>query len=191
MTASTHHRVAKLNANVRNKPWATFLSLFLLSERQKLFVRDFAVFHLIDSHFGHLHSFLGSFLGHVHIELHHERIPGYKRPADLVAVHFEIFLPPIRFSTHLIKSTHFCWHIFHRVRFDADDVFSIEIVHCLHPFAFAAIVHQFCCYCFCTIHSTSLFLIKNCSTDICVTSPIASLATATASRLLTRLRWHR
>src|SRR5439155_4649961 len=44
---------------------AVFTLLFLLGQRQKFFVRDFAVLNLIDSYLRHLHSFLGSFLGHI------------------------------------------------------------------------------------------------------------------------------
>src|SRR5438309_2976870 len=129
--------------------------LFLLGQRQKFFVCDLAILHLVDSHLRHLRSFLRRFLGHIYIELHDESIPSYKRPADFRAVHFEVFLPPIGFTTHLIESVHFRRHIFHRTRLHADDVFCIEIVDCFHPFAFATIIHQLCCDFFSSIHSFS------------------------------------
>src|SRR5437667_12126186 len=69
--------------------------LFLLGQRQKFFVCDFAVLHLVDSHLRHLRSFLRRFLGHIHIELHYERISGYKRPAHFRALPCHIFVPSL------------------------------------------------------------------------------------------------
>src|SRR5206468_5515509 len=123
--------------------------LFLLCKRQKLFVRDFAVFHLINSHFGHLHSVLGSFLGHVDIKLHNKGVASHKRAANFRAVHFHVLLPPIGFAPHLINATHFRRHVFHLMSLHAHNVVSVEIVERLPPFAFAAIVHQFFCNFFC------------------------------------------
>src|SRR5438552_14009905 len=143
--------------------------LFLLGQRQKFFVCDFAVLHVVDSHLRHLRSFLRRFLGHIHIELHYERISGYKRPAHFHAVNFHIFLPPLCLTSHLINAAHFRRHVFHRVRFYANALLCIEFVDCFHPFFFMTIIHQLCCDFFSSIHSFSLFLIENCSTDICVT----------------------
>src|SRR4029453_13700734 len=158
-----------IERNVTTHSGKSWFLLFLLGERQKLFVRHFAVFHLIDSHFGHLHSLFGSFLGHIDIKLHNKGVASHKRAANFRAVHFHVVLPPIGFAPHLINATHFRRHVFHLTSLHAHNVVSVEIVESLPPFAFAAIVHQFCFYFFCTIHSSSLFLIKNCSTDICVT----------------------
>src|SRR5207248_3183856 len=113
-----------------------------------------AVLDLVNSHLGQLHSFLGLFLRYINITLHGEGVAGHKWSGHFRAVDFHVFLPPLRFATHLVDAAHLGWHVFHLAGLHANDVLGIEIVERLHPFAFAAIVHQFLSDFFC-IHSFS------------------------------------
>src|SRR6266487_4656196 len=163
--------------------------LFSLGKRQKFFARDFAVLSGVNSHFRHLRPLVRSFVGYVDIELHNECIAGNKWPSHLRAVHFHVLLPPLGFSAYLVDAAHFRRHTFHCVRLHAYDVFRVEIVDCLHPIAFAAIFHQLCCDFFCT-HSSSLFLIENCSTDISTVAASLSAAPKPRRRVPTRILCH-
>src|SRR4029077_15504696 len=78
--------------------WISETLLFRLSERQKFFARDFAVFNLVNSHLRHLHPLFRGFIGHIDIELHNEGVAGYKWSADFCAVHLETVLKPLRLT---------------------------------------------------------------------------------------------
>src|SRR5437667_3040293 len=137
--------------------WISETLLFRLSERQKFFARDLPVLNLVNSHLRHLHPLFRGFVGHIDIELHNERVAGYKWSADFCAVHLETVLKPLRLTAHLINAAHFSRHVLHLSGLHAYDVFRVEIIDCLHPFAFTAILHQLCCDFFCTHLSSFRF----------------------------------
>src|SRR5436190_766438 len=113
--------------------------LFFLGERQEFFARDLAVLNRVNSHLRHLHPLFRGFVCHIDIELHNEGVAGYKWSADFCAMHLETVLIPLRLTAHLINAAHFRRHVLHLPGLYAYNVSCVELIDCLHPFAFTDI----------------------------------------------------
>src|SRR5437660_11177985 len=100
--------------------------MLLSGERQKFFASNLTVSDSIDSHLGHLHSFLRSFVSDVNIELRDKGIARDKWARHFGIMYFMVVHETLRLPSHLIDAAHFSRHVFHRAWFHAHAVFRIQ-----------------------------------------------------------------